>query len=411
MDFAVIGLGSRGSLYANIIKEKHPDCKIVAVCDVEEYRLKVAKETYGVSDDMLFTNEDEFFSKGKLADVLIIGTIDKAHYKEAMCAMEVGYDMIMEKPMSPNEEECKKIVATANKLGRKIAICHVLRYTPFYSEIKKVIERGDIGTIVTMSQTENVAYWHQAHSFVRGNWHNSKESSPMILQKCCHDLDIIRWLMDKSCVAVSSFGSLMHYKKENAPEGSADNCLDCKVDCIYNSPKWYKSDAGKGWFPGKKHGIDDVAEAMRVLPYGKCVYKCDNDVVDHQVVNMKFNDGCTAQMEMTAFSDIGRFTRFFGTKGTVTGDGQLITIHRYVNSDPGDVTVNQEVIDTNVANDGGILSGHGGGDGGIIDSFVYALETGDRSAILSGTDETLESHLMTFAAEDSRRKGQVQKVQ
>ena len=155
---------------------------------------------------------------------------------------------------------------------------------------------------------------------------------------------------------------------------------------------------------------EGVLKALKEGPYGRCVYKCDNDVVDHQVVNMKFNDGATAQMVMTAFSDVGRVTRIFGTEASLYGDGQKITIHRYYNSDPHDVTVNEEVIDTNIINDGGILSGHGGGDGGIVDAFVYALETGDTSAILSGTDVTLESHLMTFAAEDSRRCGQVVKV-
>lgn len=396
MDFAVIGLGSRGSLYASIIKEKYPDCKIVAVCDVEEYRLKVAKEKYGISDDMLFTNEDDFFAKGKLADALIIGTIDKAHYKEAIRAMEVGYDMIMEKPMSPDQEECKEIVATAKKFGRKIAICHVLRYTPFYSEIKKIIERGDIGTVVTMSQTENVAYWHQAHSFVRGNWHNSKESSPMILQKCCHDLDIIRWLMDKSCLFVSSFGSLMHFNKENAPEGSAENCLDCKLDCIYNSAKWYKTKEGSGWFPGKKHGIDDVDEAMRVLPYGKCVYKCDNDVVDHQVVNMLFEDGATAQLTMTAFSQRNyRELHIHGTKGEIIGDME----NKYF-----DVTIfgkgTERVDITKLGID---LSGHGGGDIQLVKEFIEYVN-GNCQARSSAT-ASLESHLMAFAAEQSRLEG------
>ena len=396
MKIAVLGLGQRGTLYADVIRAKHSDCQIVAVCDTEAYRLKKAKELYGVSEDMLFSDEKAFFDKGKLADALIIATMDRAHYRQTIRAMQLGYDVLLEKPMSPQEEECREMIAASKKYGRKIAICHVLRYTPYYSEIKKRIVQGDIGRIITISQTENVGYWHQAHSFVRGNFRNSQESSPMILQKCCHDLDIIRWLIDSPCLAVSSFGSLMHYTPENAPKGAAERCLDCNLDCIYNASQWYKTEQGKAWFTGTRLGIEDVDEGLRVLPHGRCVFKCDNDVVDHQVVNMLFEGGATAQLTMTAFSQRNyRSIHIHGTAGEIIGDMEsgyfdVITFGKGA----------QRVDITNLGLD---LSGHGGGDVRLIHDFLcFVKGEGD---VRTSADISLESHLMAFMAEKSRKNG------
>ena len=366
------------------------------MCDTEAYRLKKAKELYGVSDDMLFSDEKEFFAKGRIADILLICTMDRAHYQQTVKALELGYGVLLEKPMSPSEEECKGILAAAEKYGGKIAVCHVLRYTPFYSEIKKRIEQGEIGQIVTISQTENVGYWHQAHSFVRGNFRNSEESSPMILQKCCHDLDIIRWLMDKPCQSVSSFGSLTYYTKENAPKGAAERCLDCKADCIYNAPKWYKSEAGKNWFVGKRLGMNDIDEAMRVLPHGRCVFQCDNDVVDHQVVNMLFEGGATAQLTMTAFSERNyRYIHIHGTAGEIVGDmesGYFDLIQFGKGTQRIDIT--RLGID---------LSGHGGGDIRLISDFLDYFK--GKGEVRTSAAVSLESHLMAFTAEKSRKNG------
>lgn len=418
----IIGAGGRGTGYANLIKALGDRATVTAVAEPRDFQRNRIGDMFNIPEERRFRCWSEVAKLPKFADAVCICTQDAMHEEPAIAFAKLGYHMLLEKPMAPTADACRRIVAAVKEAGVIFAVCHVLRYTTYTRALKKVLDSGTIGKVVSMQHLESVAHWHQAHSFVRGNWRNEKESSFMLLAKCCHDVDWIRYMMDRPCDEVQSFGSLEHFRAENQPEGAGDRCTECpagiECTCPYSAMKIYLRDrlfkGLKGWPTDvitDDLTTEGVLKALKEGPYGRCVYKCDNDVVDHQVVNMKFNDGCTAQMEMTAFSDIGRFTRFFGTKGTVTGDGQLITIHRYVNSDPTDVTINQEVIDTNVANDGGILSGHGGGDGGIIESFVYALETGDRSAILSGTDETLESHLMTFAAEDSRRKGQVQKVQ
>ncbi len=397
---AVLGFGGRGKLYSEIIAQREKNCKIVAVCDSKADKQADAQKKYGLPSDKIFAKESDFWACGKIADVLIIATMDGAHYKECMTALRLGYDVLLEKPISPKESECREIVETAERLHRKIAVCHVLRYTPVYDYIKRVLQSGEIGDIVTVSQTENVGYWHQAHSFVRGNWRDDKKTCPMILQKCCHDMDVLRWLIGKPCVSVSSYGSLSYFKSQNAPENAAERCVDCKVDCIYNAVDFYMRE--QGWFQFISNGMTDVKEAMRVLPNGRCVFKCDNNVVDHQVVNLLFEEGVTAQLTMTAFSDKNyRRTHIYGTKGEIETIGEFkIRVCVFGKE--------ERVVD--VAQMGFDLSGHGGGDIALIREFMEYCRSGGE--IRSSAKVSLESHIMAFAAEKSRLKnGEVVKVE
>lgn len=236
---AVIGYGSRGNVYTNYMKELGT-MRTVCVCEPNEKKRELAAQRLSLGEEALFADENEFFAERR-ADVLLVATPDRAHYRHAVKGLELGYDLLLEKPISPDENECREICMLAEKKKRKVSVCHVLRYAPFYRKIKEIIASGELGEPVTISQTENVGYWHQAHSFVRGNWRNSKESSCMILQKCCHDLDIIKWLMDVPCRTVSSFGSLMYFNKAHAPAGSADFCYKCKLEkeCPYDAIGFY----------------------------------------------------------------------------------------------------------------------------------------------------------------------------
>ena len=417
----IVGAGGRGTGYFELLKKMPERAEVVGVAEPRDFQRNRIADHYNLPEERRFRCWSEVAKLPKFADAVFICTQDAMHEAPAIAFAKLGYNILLEKPIAPTAEACRRICAAVKEAGVVFAVCHVLRYTQYTRAIKRILDAGTLGKVVSMQHLESVAHWHQAHSFVRGNWRNEQESSFMLLAKCCHDVDWIRYLMDRPCDEVQSFGSLYHFRAENQPEGAADRCTDCPAGvestCPYSALKIYLRDrifkGIKGWPTDVLTDdltTEGVLKALKEGPYGRCVYKCDNDVVDHQVVNMKFNDGATAQMVMTAFSDVGRVTRIFGTEASLYGDGQKITIHRYYNSDPHDVTVNEEVIDTNIVNDGGILSGHGGGDGGIVDAFVYALETGDTSAILSGTDVTLESHLMTFAAEDSRRCGQVVKI-
>jgi len=322
--FAVVGFGARGRKYSALLQKK--GARLVAVCDKDKTILEYAGRAFGLEKTALYSDYESFFKGGKKADLLIVSTTDREHVKAAVPALEMGYDLILEKPIATSLEDCEAIYRKAQETKRKVVICHVLRYSPFFSVLKEQLDSGKYGKIVNIEHTENVAYWHQAHSFVRGNWRNEEESTFMLLAKCCHDLDMIAYLSGKKCRFVSSMGHLSFFTAENAPENSAAYCYRCGVnDCPYNALNWYvknplwvklpelpeeNRDAFiRNWLSDEKN------------PYARCVFHCDNDVVDHQVVNMQFEDMSTATLTMTAFTDkFYRRTHVFCTKGEIYGD-------------------------------------------------------------------------------------------
>jgi predicted dehydrogenase len=408
----VIGAGSRGANYAEYAAS-HPDqMQVVGVADPREhYRAQLAVR-HGIPAQNVFAGWQEVAANPKFADAVIIATPDALHAEPAIAFAERGYHILLEKPMAPNAADCRRIVAAAQANGVMFAVCHVLRYTTYTKKVKAIIDSGRLGAIVNIQHLEPVGFWHQAHSFVRGNWRSERESSFMLLAKSCHDLDWIRHVMGKRCTQVSCFGSLLHFRAENRPEGAADRCLDCAVEpnCPYSAPEIYLNRVRRGetGWPVNVLTPDTteagVTEALRSGPYGRCVYACDNDVVDHQVVNMQFEDGATATFTMTAFNrQRDRETRIFGTRGELYGNGRFIEVYDFL-------TGNTERLDAETASDGSILSGHGGGDLALMTHFVGALLKNDPSLILSGAAESLESHLMVFAAEQARREGRVVSV-
>ena len=197
---SIVGLGSRGKdTYAKCAKIFPENMEIVAIADIVPHKVEEVAKEYGVPAEMCFDSAEALLERERLSDVMFICTMDKQHYGHAIAALNKGYHLLLEKPISPDEKECKEIAALANEKNLQVAVCHVLRYTPFYQKLKEIIKSGRIGDTVSIDAIENVGYWHQAHSFVRGNWRNSNETSPMILQKCCHDMDILLWLTDKHC--------------------------------------------------------------------------------------------------------------------------------------------------------------------------------------------------------------------
>ncbi|MGH3655946.1 MAG: Gfo/Idh/MocA family protein, partial [Micromonosporaceae bacterium] len=347
---------------------------------------------------------------GRIADAVVIATQDAMHLEPALAFAEQGYHILLEKPIAPTAAECQQIVAAVEQAGVLFAVGHVMRYTPYTGAVKAVVDSGRLGDLVSVQHLEPVGYWHQAHSFVRGNWRNEAESAPMLLAKSCHDLDWLRYVMGRPIRRVSSFGSLTHFTPANRPAGAADRCLDCAVEpeCAYSAPRLYgdRLRTGRHGWPLKvvvdeptEQALDD---ALRNGPYGRCVYACDNDVVDHQVVCMEFDGGLTGTFTMTAFTAEGlhRQTRIFGTRGELIGDGSTVRVHDFLSGAT-------EVIDADGGGDATAGGGHGGGDGGLMDAFVRAVASGDARHILSGPDETLNSHLAVFAAEHARRSGTV----
>ena len=399
----ILGAGSRGSAYGEFAKEYPEQLRVVAVAEPREDRRNILAGQADIPESCRFSDWRELLSRPRMADCAIVCTLDADHTKPAIRAMELGYHVLLEKPMSNNEEECRAIVAAAERTGRTLAVCHVLRYTPFYITLKRLVDEGNIGEVTTVNQIENVGYWHQAHSFVRGNWRNTRQTSPMLLQKSCHDMDIILWLVGKDCIRVQSFGSLGHFTPENAPKGAPERCLEgCPhgETCPYYAPKLYMDMSRTGW------PVDvittDMSEAGRRKaleegPYGRCVYRCDNDVVDRQVVNLEFAGGAVATFTMTGLSaDFCRQLKIFGTQGQIEanmGTGEIV-LQRFGRE--------KQVIPLDMGEN---TSGHGGGDFGIVRDFVKILRHGGESR--SSARLSLQSHLICFAAEKSRTEQRV----
>ena len=402
----VVGAGGRGVTYSTFALTVPERFQIVGVAEPKDYNRGWMQTRFNLPAEAVTTDWHELASRPRMADIAIITTQDAMHAEPAIAFARLGYAILLEKPMAPTEEECRRIVQAIKQAGVLFGVCHVMRYTRYTQMLKALLDSGAIGEIVTVQHLEPVGYWHQAHSFVRGNWRNSKESSFMLLAKSCHDLDWLLYILGEHCLSVSSFGALKHFKKSEKPAAAGDalRCLSCayEPDCPYSARKIYLGRLEKGdikWPVGvltPEPTRESVTKALEEGPYGRCVYECDNDVVDHQVVNMLFDHDKTATFTMTAFNQANhRKTRIFGTRGELYGDG--------VNIEHFDFLTDQtRTISTEDPSDGSILGGHGGGDYGLIDRFVEAVAKNDQSLILSGPDESLESHRMVFGAERAR---------
>lgn len=416
---AIAGLGNRGNdVYGNYEFVRPDEMKVTAVADPVPGKREAAKERYHLKDEDCLETVEDLLKRPKLADVIVIATQDKQHVPQAIEAIKLGYHVLCEKPVSPSLEECRKLQEAAHKDNRIVAVGHVLRYTPFYTKVKELIDSGRIGEVVSMQAMEKVCYWHQAHSFVRGNWRCKEETSPMILAKSCHDFDIFVWLLGKECKKVSSYGGLYLFRPEMAPEGAAKRCLDgcgAKENCPYDAEKIYVTNKRTGVREVIKDGRtgdeawpicvvspnnlteEGVYEALKEGPYGRCVYACDNDVVDHQVVNMEFEGGVTADFQMTAFTGRGgRTIHICGTKGDIYGDlsNNQVTIEEFGKEPETYATAE------------GDMSGHAGGDNRLIHDFLEAVKEGaDEDKLRTGIDVSIQSHIIALAAEESRLNG------
>ncbi len=407
---AIMGCGGRGNGAYSKIASRLPEMfEVVAIAEPIKERREIVQERHGIPDDMCFTHWKDFAELPKCADAVVIATQDYMHFQPALAFIEKGYDILLEKPMAPTPFQCEEITRAARKHGTKILVCHVLRYTPFYKALKKLLIDGVIGEVKNINHTEAVGNEHQSHSFVRGNWRNSKETTPMILAKSCHDTDLVQWLMDSPCKKVQSFGELSYFNRENAPEGCADRCTDgCKYldTCPYNAIKiyndksrWYRAHISATPNPTE----EQVMEALQTGPYGRCVFKCDNDVVDHQTLNMQFENGSTATFTMCAFNEGGRFTRIMGTEGELfanMGDDH-IDVFTFA-----DRKHTHHKID-DVCSDISIAGGHGGGDDGIMAALYEYLNNEYKGFSICEIGVSSDNHLICFAAEHSRVNGGV----
>ena len=406
---AIAGCGSRGLDTYAACQARFPDkMQVVAAADIRPEKLAQMKALCNLTDAQCYASAEDMLAAGKLADVMFICTQDRQHYGHAMAALELGYHLVLEKPFSVTIEDCKAIERKATELNRRVIVCHVLRYMVFYQKIRELIKAGKVGEIVSIQASEQVGFWHQAHSFVRGNWGVEEKSAPMLLAKCCHDMDILLWLTGKHCKRVSSFGSLKHFKPEFAPPGAAARCTDgCPAadTCPYNAERFYMGkirEGNTGWpvnILTTQHDEDGVMKALREGPYGRCVYSCGADVVDHQVVNLLLEDDVTITFSMCGFSKYNqRFIRVMGTHGEIVGvpEENIIRVMPCVGE--------EESIDVRtLTND---FSGHMGGDARMLEEYLDLLMgVSEGSESLTSVQSSLESHLVALAGELSRKRG------
>ncbi len=407
VDAVLIGAGGRGTFAYGAWAARHPEeVRFVAVAEPDEGRRARFAALHEIAPERCFARWQDLIAAGQLAPALVCCTQDQMHVDPALAALQAGYHVLLEKPMAVSPEDCVRLVQASEQAGRLLTICHVLRYTPFFATLHEVVASGRLGEIVAIEHRENVVYWHMAHSFVRGNWGNSGRASPMILAKCCHDLDILNWIMaDQPVARVQSFGSLMHFRPEHAPPGAPARCTDgCPAaeECSFYAPRIYMN-ADKASFLVTSLGMDTSPEgrlqALQTGPYGRCVYHTDNDVVDHQVVNLEHQNGAISTLVMHGHSHHeGRTLRYDGTRATLRASfladaAPEITIYDHLTETVTEVPIME-------GGDGG----HGGGDGGLMMAFAQAVRDPHAASITSARD-ALESHLLAFAAEEARMTG------
>ena len=392
-----------------------PELEVVAVCEPRpQWRERMAR-AHKLPPERCFADWRDLLKHPRLADAAVIATVEDLHHEIAVALAGLNYHLLLEKPMARTEEECREIYEAARANNILLAVCHVLRYTDWFTKLKGMIDSGLIGQVRHIAATELVGAWHFTHSFVRGNFRNDQTAACFLMAKCCHDLDLLNALVPSRCLRASSFGRLSHFNRDHQPAGAADRCLDCPAHiesgCPYSALKIYLRDRLEHLhqWPVAMLTTDatpaGVEAALRDGPYGRCVFACDNNVVDHQTVNLEFADGTTVGFITTAFAVGGRDYFIMGDRGSLRFTGEEILHNDFLYGPAGRVTRHSITSGDNT-----MLSGHGCGDFGLMRQFIHAVATGDASGISTGPEASLESHLMVFAAEESRRTGQVVEI-
>lgn len=447
LDAVMIGAGQRGAdCYAPLAKQQPDKLRFVAVVEPKESRRQMFAETYGIPSTRCFSDAEELFALGRIADVAMVCTPDQGHLVPARTALLQGYHVLLEKPLAVTPAECAELVALSQKLGVRMSACHGFRHTRHLKKLKELLDREVVGELINVDHRGNVSYWHMAHSYVRGNWRRLDLSAPMILAKSCHDFDALNWILRDPVVRLSSYGSLKHFRHDRAPAGAPERCTDgCPVSdsCPYYAPRFYqaltpifdnvvqdsppilrlgfelgsalyemmhgqagekvpvlrKLDKYDGW---PRSVLDDhptpenIDRALREGPYGRCVYKTDNDVVDHQVVLMQLASGASCTFTMQGHSALEE-------RVTVV-HGSHASLHARIGLTQSRIEIIDHATGHKHEHDtsGGKLDGHGGSDLLLVEAFVDAVARGDFD---DHGEEALESHLIAFAAEEARATG------
>ena len=396
-----LGAGNRGNVYGGFALAYPEQLTIIGEAEPVAIRNERYAKKHNIKSENRFHTWEDVFKIPKFADAIIITTPDNLHYGPCMKALEMGYDVLLEKPISPSEKECRDILALTKKTGRIVGVCHVLRYAPYFVKLKELMQSGAVGQVISIQHMEPISHVHMSHSYVRGNWHSSKETTPIILAKSCHDLDILRWMTGKPCRSIQAFGDLKWFKKENAPAGSTARCTDgCKIEaeCPYSALRIYYRNRQRLNVLDLPDDVNlqpaAIIEKLKTTNYGRCVYQMDNDQPDHYITNIQFADSVTASFSMEAFTAYeGRRTRVMGSMGDIVGDMTSFTLTDFRT---GKKTEWKEGTDM-----------HGGGDWRLAADWVQAVSQHNPALLTSTIDQSIESHVMGFMAEKSRLEKKV----
>lgn len=400
-----LGAGNRGNVYGGYAVAHPDEMDIVGVAEPIPLRNERYTQKHNIPEENRFPTWERVFDRPKFADAVIISMPDNLHYAPCMAALKAGYDVLLEKPIAPTEQECRDILALAKQTGRVVAVCHVLRYAPYFVKLRELIQAGAIGQLVSIQHMEPIGNVHMSHSYVRGNWHDRDATTPIILAKSCHDLDILRWMVGKPCKQIVAMGGLHWFRKENAPAGSTDRCMDgCAIEstCPYSAMKIYYRKRERLYvfdLPEDKDKQGDfILEKLRTTNYGRCVYHMDNNQDDHYIASMQFEGGVTANFSMEGHTSYeGRRTRVMGTMGDIVGDMENFTLTDFQ-------TGKRTVYDQSSGD------GHGGGDWRLVRDWLQAVGQHNPALLTSTIDASIESHVMGFMAEKSRSSGRIEAV-
>ena len=411
---AVVGYGNRGQVYADYSLEEPQEVEVVAVVDCNVYKLELAKERYGLTDRQVFSSYKEFLASGLEVDVVVNATMDQVHYQTAMEILQSKNNMLIEKPIVAKREELVNIQKAAKENGCLVFVCHVLRYSPFYKTIKETLQSGKLGDVVSMEMNEHVWIPHYLTSYVRGKWNKESEcGSPILLAKCCHDMDLLVWLNQAKAQSVSCFGHRSHFTAANKPKEATECCFDCphKESCKYSAVElYYKNDTMPFlvWDALDKP-YDEITQEekenfLRQSDYGKCVYDCGGDVMDRQSLVVDFANGSVASFTLSCGTvRPSRYIHIVGTEGEIEGK---LEEDKYVYRvyDKKKVGYNEEIVDVSakVVNNA-VYGGHSGGDYGIMHDLVRYLNGDCTSVSITLLDDSVQSHFLVYAAEESRK--------
>ena len=395
--FSVVGLGGRASAYLSALQELYPnEHQVVAVADPDPAKQARARNDYGLQDNQIFDTDLDLMEQPRLSDVAIVATQDKLHLRDIRGLLAKGYDLILEKPVATTLEVLQEIAAVSKSFpDQMVAVCHVLRHTVFFGEIRRILESGRFGPVVSIQHNENIGYYHFAHSYVRGPWNNSETSGPLTLTKSCHDMDILLYLLENThCQQISSYGALSIFNRDHYdPATMAHMCVDCPQNesCAFSAPKLYSSGKIKS-VVFDLSSVDKVRKNLGTSPYGRCVYHCDNNVVDHQSTAIQFDNGVTATFSLSAFSaKVNRSLKI------MCQFGEIRAIEKPYLIETTDFRTDETTVTELDIHD----RGHGGGDKAFVKDFMESYLHG--VPFNSTLEHAIESHAMALLAEESRK--------